>query len=332
VKKLIKKILKEEIPYLYGKPYKKVMKSKSDSDEILQAKLSASDKDLQSALSRLGYGGKIDYYPLSIMKNPFKVSIEIKDVDNVLLKKWKGVKFKTIERGLGKIYNALIVLNPNSYKKIIKGEVESKTYIFKILQIGEIKLKNHYLMFDAKQINKKDGLTGKIVPQINLNDKYRIKYYDKLKKEVVDNELIFKKISLSLYGEKESDKQIVENKFKIDGKIENSSIENIYNTLIKQPTQSILQDPQERESIVRLFESIDGGLNVNIEENESKNKMVILLGKSYSGRNVYLNIPIEVSYEHMINNNFIFYNGELVYGKPNEPFIVNEIKGEITIS
>ena len=102
-----------------------------------------------------------------------------RDATQITLIAGPGDKFKTIERGMGKIYNALIVLNPNSYKKIVKGEVESKTYIFKILEIGEIKLKNHYLMFDAKQINKKDGLTGKIVPQINLNDKYRIKYYDK---------------------------------------------------------------------------------------------------------------------------------------------------------
>jgi hypothetical protein len=169
----MKKIIVEEP--LHRKDYTKSKKKLSGvDDEMLQAIGRAGDDDLDTAFSKVGMGVNVDYYPLTSMSRPFKVSFTYTSIGSSVPVSWMGEKSSTDGTVEEEDYVATIWLSPNSFKKIQSGTLEKDYYKFKVVNINSKKPKSDFLFFKADQINIDDRVTKEISPRLILDKKYDI--------------------------------------------------------------------------------------------------------------------------------------------------------------
>lgn len=169
-------IIKEDVPselQQYKKPYDKMMKSASDDTEMVQAKLRGSDDDLESAASKFGMGSGLDFYPLVSMEKPFNTAFEVKFVGAKIPVHWKGEKSEIEGDSEVDSFNAVIWLDPESFKKVKGGSTDDE-YKFKIVKIDNKELNDNYLIFRGNEINITDKRVGKVTPQLSTSKKYNI--------------------------------------------------------------------------------------------------------------------------------------------------------------
>jgi len=169
----MKKIITEKSSY--RKDYTKSKKKLKDvDDETLQAIGRAGDDDLDTAFSKVGMGVNVDYYPLTSMSRPFKVSFTYKSIGPSVPVSWMGEKSSIGGAEEESDYNATIWLSPSSFKKLESGTLEKDYYKFKIVNINTEKPKSDFLFFKADQINIDDKVTKEISPRLILDKKYDI--------------------------------------------------------------------------------------------------------------------------------------------------------------
>ena len=168
--------LNEADPLFYKKGYTKAKKNLSGvDDEELQAIARAGDDDLDSAFAKVGMGVNVDYYPLTSMGKPFKVSFEYKSMGPSVPVSWMGEKSSVEGKTLKEEnFNATIWLSPDSFKKIKSGNIEKEYYKFKVINVNGQKPKSDFLFFKADEININDKVTKEISPRLILDKKYNI--------------------------------------------------------------------------------------------------------------------------------------------------------------
>ncbi len=168
--------LTENEPLFYKKGYTKAKKNLSGvGDEELQAIARAGDDDLDSAFAKVGMGVGVDYYPLTSMGQPFKVTFEYKSMGPSVPVSWMGEKSSVEGKTLKEeTYNATIWLAPDSFKKIKSGNVEKEYYKFKVINVNGEKPTSDFLFFKADEININDKVTNEVSPRLILDKKYTI--------------------------------------------------------------------------------------------------------------------------------------------------------------
>jgi len=173
----MKKILGEgPLSPKYRKDYTKSKKNlKGVDDESLQAIARAGDDDLDSAFSKVGMGVNVDYYPLTSMSRPFKVSFDYTSFGSSVPISWMGEKSSIDGKAImEESYDAVIWLAPDSFKKIESGTLEKDYYKFKVVSVNNKKPESDFLFFKADQINIDDKITKEISPRLILDKKYEI--------------------------------------------------------------------------------------------------------------------------------------------------------------
>lgn len=159
----------------------------------IQADLRSNDEDIEAALSKWGLSGKLGYYPISSMGNPFNVTFKVRFKGDKIPVSWQGVT--TNVEGEDKVlpFEALIWLDPKARDNAVNGKPQD-TYKFKVVKLndgnGLKEVKDNFIEFQGKELNVEDqrikGVTKKgkrvspMIPQLRTGRKYFVKWYSEL--------------------------------------------------------------------------------------------------------------------------------------------------------